>query len=159
MSHSTRLITAAYILSFVGANAPQRLSTETIARWVQTHPTRIRNLVSLLVKADILKSYRGAGGGLVLARHASEISLLDVYDAVQDSPLIAEKIDNPFSGFEEHCKVYEVFTQLFELLERNVRLDLSKITVEQLFAPFSAPYVQGSDSGGKCDGRQLPGEG
>ena len=140
MSQSTRLITASYILSFVGANAPQRLSTETIARWVKTHPTRIRGLVAQLVKANILISFRGAGGGLTLARPASEISLLDLYDAVQDSPLIAEKIDNPFSGFEDHCKVYAVFTQLFELLERNVRLDLGQITVDQLFVPFHTPY-------------------
>lgn len=140
MSKSTRLITASYILSFVGANAPQRLSTDTIARWVKTHPTRIRNLVAQLVKANILISYRGAGGGLTLARPASEISLLDVYDAVQESPLIAEKIDNPFSGFEDHCKVYEVFTALFDLLEQNVRLDLHKISVEQLFVPFQTPY-------------------
>lgn len=146
MSQSTRLITASYILSFVGANAPQRLSTDTIARWVKTHPTRIRNLVSQLVKANILTSFRGAGGGLTLARPAGEISLLEVYDAVQDSPLIAEKIDNPFSGFEDHCKVYEVFTRLFDLLEHNVRLDLGQITVEHLFVPFHTPYDPQSEA-------------
>lgn len=141
MSKSTRLITASYILSFVAANAPQRLSTDTIARWVKTHPTRIRNLVAQLVKANILIAHRGAGGGLTLAKPPREISLLDVYDAVQDSPLIAEKIDNPFSGFEDHCKVYEVFTRLFELLEQSGRLDLQRITVEHLFVPFQTPYT------------------
>ena len=59
MSQSTRLITASYILSFVAANAPQKLRTETIAKWVKTHPTRVRSLVSLMVKANILKSWRG----------------------------------------------------------------------------------------------------
>jgi Rrf2 family protein len=139
MSQSTRLITASYILSFVAANAPQRLRTDTIAKWVKIHPTRVRNLVSLLVKADILKSYRGAKGGLTLARPAPQITLRQVYDAVQESSLIAEKIDNPFSGLEDHCKVFEVFTGLFALLEANMRLDLSKITADQLFVPFDTP--------------------
>ncbi|MFZ6046302.1 RrF2 family transcriptional regulator [Pseudomonas sp. CR3202] len=139
MSQSTRLITASYILSFVAANAPQKLRTETIAKWVKVHPTRVRNLVSQLVKANILKSQRGAGGGLTLARPPREITLRDVYDAVQESSLIAEKIDNPFSGMEDHCKVFDVFTRLFALLEENVRLDLEKITADQLFVAFDTP--------------------
>lgn len=139
MSQSTRLITASYILSFVAANAPQKLRTETIAKWVKTHPTRVRNLVSQMVKADILKSYRGAKGGLTLARPANEITLREVYDAVQESSLIAEKIDNPFSGMEDHCKVFEVFTQLFAMLENNMRLDLGNITADQLFVAFDTP--------------------
>lgn len=139
MSQSTRLITASYILSFVAANAPQKLRTETIAKWVKTHPTRVRNLVSQMVKADILKSYRGAKGGLTLARPANEITLREVYDAVQESSLIAEKIDNPFSGMEDHCKVFEVFTHLFAMLENNMRLDLGNITADQLFVAFDTP--------------------
>jgi Rrf2 family protein len=139
MSQSTRLITACDILSFVAAYAPQKLRTETIAKWVKTHPTRVRNLVSQMVKADILKSYRGAKGGLTLARPANEITLREVYDAVQESSLIAEKIDNPFSGMEDHCKVFEVFTRLFAMLENNMRLDLGSITADQLFVAFDTP--------------------
>ncbi|VVN47115.1 Rrf2 family transcriptional regulator [Pseudomonas fluorescens] len=139
MSQSTRLITASYILSFVAANAPQKLRTETIAKWVKTHPTRVRNLVSQMVKANILKSWRGAKGGLTLARPANEITLREVYDAVQESSLIAEKIDNPFSGMEDHCKVFDVFTRLFAMLENNMRLDLGNITADQLFVAFDTP--------------------
>ncbi|ROL65589.1 Rrf2 family transcriptional regulator [Pseudomonas protegens] len=139
MSQSTRLITASYILSFVAANAPQKLRSDTIAKWVKIHPTRVRNLVSLMVKADILTSWRGPRGGLTLARPAAQITLRDVYDAVQESSLIAEKIDNPFSGMEEHCKVFEVFTRLFSLLESNMRLDLASITADQLFVAFDPP--------------------
>ncbi|AZC18851.1 MULTISPECIES: RrF2 family transcriptional regulator [Pseudomonas] len=139
MSQSTRLITASYILSFVAANAPQKLRTETIAKWVKIHPARVRNLVSQMVKADILASCRGPKGGLTLARPAAQITLQDVYDAVQESSLIAEKIDNPFSGMEEHCKVFDVFTRLFSLLERNMRQDLANITADQLFVAFDPP--------------------
>jgi len=139
MSQSTRLITASYILSFVAANAPQKLRTETIAKWVKVHPTRVRSMVSQMVKANILTSYRGAQGGVTLARAPQEITLREVYDAVQESSLIAEKIDNPFAGLEDHCKVYEVFTRLFAMLEQNMRLDLGAITADQLFVAFDTP--------------------
>jgi len=143
MSQSTRLITASYILSFVAANAPQKLRTETIAKWVKVHPTRVRGLVSQMVKANILTSFRGAQGGVTLARAPQEITLREVYDAVQESSLIAEKIDNPFAGLEDHCKVYEVFTRLFAMLEQNMRLDLGTITADQLFVAFDTPKEQG----------------
>ncbi|MBP5146598.1 transcriptional regulator, partial [Pseudomonas protegens] len=73
------------------------------------------------------------------ARPASDITLREVYDAVQESSLIAEKIDNPFSGMEEHCKVFDVFTRLFAMLEANMRLDLGTITADQLFVAFEKP--------------------
>jgi len=139
MSQSTRLITASYILSFVAANAPQKLRTETIAKWVKVHPTRVRSMVSQMVKANILTSYRGAQGGVTLARPPQAITLREVYDAVQESSLIAEKIDNPFAGMEDHCKVYEVFTRLFAMLEQNMRLDLGAITADQLFVALDTP--------------------
>jgi Rrf2 family protein len=139
MSQSTRLITASYILSFVAANAPQKLRTETIAKWVKVHPTRVRSMVSQMVKANILTSYRGAQGGVTLARAPQQITLREVYDAVQESSLIAEKIDNPFAGLEDHCKVYEVFTRLFAMLEQNMRQDLGAITADQLFVAFDTP--------------------
>ncbi|NIE75236.1 Rrf2 family transcriptional regulator [Pantoea sp. Tr-811] len=142
MSQSTRLITASYILSFVAANAPQKLRTETIAKWVKVHPTRVRSMVSQMVKANILMSYRGAQGGVTLARPPQQITLREVYDAVQESSLIAEKIDNPFAGLEDHCKVYEVFTRLFAMLEQNMRLDLGTITADQLFVAFDTPKEQ-----------------
>lgn len=136
MAKSTRLITASYILAFVAANAPKKLRTETLAKWVQIHPTRVRNLVSQLVKADILISYRGASGGLTLARSSEEISLRDVYDAVQDAPLITESLDNPFEGFEDHCKVHSVFTSLFNSLDANIREQLAQIPLSSMFVPF-----------------------
>jgi len=140
MARSTRLITASYILSFVAANSPKRLRTDTIAKWVQTHPTRVRHLVSQLVKAGILKSYRGATGGLALSRAPETITLKEIYDAVQDSPLIAEGIDNPFSGWEEHCKVHSVFEALFTDLEGKIRTELEQVTLDQMFAPFDQDY-------------------
>lgn len=43
----------------------------------------VRRLVGRLVKAGILKTVRGASGGLRLARPAKDISLLDVVEAME----------------------------------------------------------------------------
>jgi Rrf2 family protein len=43
----------------------------------------VQKLVSRLVAAGLLTSARGAGGGLGLARDASQISLADIVEAVE----------------------------------------------------------------------------
>lgn len=141
MARSRRLITASYILSFIAANAPCRMQTDRIAEKVQAHPTRVRHLVSQLVKARILTSHRGSAGGLSLDRSPAEITLKDVYEAVQGGPLIAEAIENPFAEWQEHCRVYPVFEMLFSTLEEQVRSKFAEITLDQLFVPNNSNNV------------------
>lgn len=43
----------------------------------------VQKLVSILTKAGLLRSIRGAGGGFKLARPAAAISLADVIEAVE----------------------------------------------------------------------------
>lgn len=43
----------------------------------------VQKLVSILAKAGLIKSTRGAGGGLQLARPAAAITLADVVEAVE----------------------------------------------------------------------------
>ena len=51
-------------MSFIGAHNPRILSTATVAKWVNTHAARARQIVSQLVKAGLLESSRGGGGGV-----------------------------------------------------------------------------------------------
>ncbi len=46
----------------------------------------LAKIVLALTRAGLLKSYRGAGGGIVLARPAEQISMLDIVEAV-DGPI------------------------------------------------------------------------
>ena len=43
---STKFVTACYILSFVAYHRPALLTTPTIARWVNTNASRVRQIVA-----------------------------------------------------------------------------------------------------------------
>jgi Rrf2 family protein len=45
--------------------------------------TTVHKLVHLLVKAGLMRSVRGAGGGVKLARPAAAISVADIIEAVE----------------------------------------------------------------------------
>ena len=57
-------------------------ATELAAETGLPVPT-VQKLVSLLSKAGLLRSVRGAGGGLQLARPAAAITLADIVEAVE----------------------------------------------------------------------------
>ncbi|AIO30630.1 Rrf2 family transcriptional regulator [Burkholderia multivorans] len=133
---STKFVTACYIMSFVGAHQPQMLSTATVAKWVDTHAARARQIVSLLVKAGLLESARGGSGGILLKRSADQITLLDIYDAVGDTESLFFSVENPFSAWADHCSVHDVLSGLRAELEEQARAALAKIKLSDVFVPW-----------------------
>ncbi len=55
-----------------------------IAASVHTNPVVIRRLMANLERASLIKSVAGRSGGFLLAKPASDISLCDIYNAVED---------------------------------------------------------------------------
>jgi len=139
MSKSTELMTATYVAAFVGARAPLAVNTELIAKMVRVHPSRTRKIVSKLVKADILKSIRGGNGGISLARSADEITLAEIYDAIQENSILNLGLHNPFSDWGDHCFVHKVFEEIHSNLEGKMRADLSNILLIDMFVPWAPP--------------------
>ena len=65
------------------------MTSEYIARSVNTNPAVVRRILSLLAEADITTSRLGAGGGALLARPAEDITLLEVFRAVEARDLFS----------------------------------------------------------------------
>jgi len=60
-----------------------RVSAAELAEETRLPAPTVQKLVSLLSRAGLLRSVRGAGGGLKLARPAAAISLADIVEAVE----------------------------------------------------------------------------
>lgn len=133
---STKFVTACYIMSFIGAHQPQMLATATIAKWVDTHAARARQIVALLVKAGLLDSSRGGGGGVMLAQKPENITLLDIYEAVGDTEMLFFSVENPFSQWANHCSVHNILDGLRNNIELQARDSLRKIRLSEVFVPW-----------------------
>ncbi len=83
MQISSRFTMAVHVLTCVEVLAGQmQLNSETIAGSVGVNPVVVRNLFRQLKKAGLIIVQRGGNGGVKLARAAKDITLLDVYQAV-----------------------------------------------------------------------------
>ena len=133
MPASTKLATATYILSYVAVKAPALVTTATIAKAVKEHPARIRQIVAALVRAKLLRSVRGARGGVTLGRPAETISLRDICEAVEDQGLLTLTLKDPFSAWADKCHVHPTLSKLYRDFEERMLVSLSDYRLSQMF--------------------------
>ncbi len=82
MKTSSRFTVAVHILSVIALSGIVLCTSEYIAGSVNTNPVVIRRLIGKLKAAGIVGVHSGAGGAY-LQRKLSDITLFDVYKAVE----------------------------------------------------------------------------
>ncbi len=83
MSASNKLSTAVKALYFLAESYPEPKSSTEIAESIGYNPSKLRKILSFLVKDNIVKSTRGKTGGFLLAKSTEEINLQEIYCAVE----------------------------------------------------------------------------
>jgi Rrf2 family protein len=85
MLSSSRFVVAVHVLSILARHYGKGpVCSHMIAQSVHTNPVVIRRLMSALEKSGLVLSTAGRAGGFALARGPSEVSLADIYCAVED---------------------------------------------------------------------------
>ena len=66
----------------LASNAPRAQTTEEIARSTKVPQAYLSKVLQGLVAAGVVKSQRGVGGGMSLAKHPRDLTILEVVNAV-----------------------------------------------------------------------------
>jgi Rrf2 family protein len=107
-----------------------RAPTGTIAKEKRIPPSFLAKIVSQLSVAGLLQTSRGAHGGVMLAKPAEAISLLDVVEAIDGPILLNDCVGESKScEYDEDCPLKPVWCDAQKLLLDH----LSKAT----FAEFA----------------------
>jgi Rrf2 family protein len=109
----------------------QRAATSQIAEDQQIPPSFLAKIVSQLSVAGLLQTSRGARGGVSLARHPDQISLLEVVEAIDGPILLNECVGaNGICSFGDDCPM------------RPVWCDAQAQLVERLKSTYFSQFVQ-----------------
>jgi Rrf2 family protein len=92
---NSRFAVAVHILTLLEQQQGEPVTSEYIAGSVNTNPSLVRRLGGMLAKAGLTTSQLGSGGGTLLAKPASRITLRDVYRAVDEGELFAMHRERP----------------------------------------------------------------
>lgn len=114
-----------------------KLTSEVLAVSVNTNPVLIRRILGYLKKANLAAVAAGTGGA-ALKRDAAEITLLDVYRAVeltdQDSLFGLHETTNQKCPIGS--KINDVLKPHLEQARKALEASLAQVTIEQLTAEF-----------------------
>ena len=133
MQTSSRFAVAVHILALMAGADDEPIKSDHMAGSVNTNPVVIRRILCSLSRAELVTSQTGAAGGSRLARKAGQISLLDVYRAVEEGGVFALHRQSP----SRRCLVGGAIESVLKdvLCEVNLAVEqaLTKMTIEQVF--------------------------
>ncbi|THF84134.1 Rrf2 family transcriptional regulator [Cohnella fermenti] len=132
MAISSRFSVAAHILTLIHQKEGDRLTSEFIASSVNTNPVVIRRILGMLSKAGLVRTSAGVAGAR-LARPLGEITMLDVYRAVQsEQEELFAMHEHPNPACPVGRNIQASLDHVFLDAQRAMEAQLASVTMEQL---------------------------
>ncbi|GAA0417410.1 Rrf2 family transcriptional regulator [Virgibacillus sp. AGTR] len=133
MSISSRFAVGIHILSLLGINQEDVNTSEYIAKSVNTNPVVIRKIIGMLKKAQLVNVRPGVAGA-ELAKDLSDITLLDVYKAVnvvQEKDLFGRH-ESPNPSCLVGRNIQTAIEPLFSSAQRALEKSLENVTIQDV---------------------------
>ena len=135
MKYSVKVSHAVHILVFIYTAEGIPLSSNKIAESIHTNPGCVRQMMSLLRKAGLLKSVTGHPKP-ELAKAPEEISLLDIYKAVEgNKPLLhLDTHTNPECGIGVNIQL--ALQDFYDKVQKEAEASMAAIKLSDIIDRF-----------------------
>lgn len=108
------------------------ISSQSMSLGLRTNPGLVRRVLSKLSESGLVASTKGKGGGNSLAKPADEITLKEVYIAVNEGPLFGSFDKEPYAGCRVSCNIGDVLTDVYGELEQDLLKEMEHVTIAEI---------------------------
>mgnify|MGYP002781231223 CR=1 FL=1 len=132
MAGNSRLATAIHVAGMLSFAEEMPLTSEAIARSCKTNAVVIRRIIGQLTRHGLVEVKMGTGGGSRLTKNPSEITLGEIYTALEEGAIFE------VPQFEEnfHCEVGKivrpVLANVLNGVEQSLLDNLKQITLAEI---------------------------
>ncbi len=133
MSASTKLSTAVKALCYLSKTYPVPKSSLEIAEHIGVNASKLRKILSMLVKNNIVQSTHGTSGGFLLKKNAEKLHLQEIYCAVEDRKafyLDVTEASKKRGG--ETKRMNNFFLDLFADVQIEIENKMKRITLQSV---------------------------
>lgn len=145
MSTNSRFAVAVHILSLMAWSDDEPLKSEQVAESVNTNPVVIRRMLCELAQDKLVLSQTGSTGGSRLARKPEQISLLDVYRAIECPGVFSLHRQRPSRRCPVGLSIGTVLEEVRGEIDSAVEQVLARITIKDVVRRLR-PCASSSDS-------------
>ena len=134
MQISSRFTIAVHVLIVIEAfHRDYKTTSEFIASSVNVNPVVIRRVLQQLKKAGIVEVQRGTGGAS-LAREPEEITLLDVYQAVDsvNKGQLFHFHENPNPDCPVGRNIHNIMDARLESIQQAMEKEMQSVTIRDV---------------------------
>ena len=112
-----------HVMVALAYNPRVRLSSAELASSLDANPVTVRRAISELAAAGLVDTQTGPGGGAILARPASRVTVQEIYEALGEPPFIEGHTKTP----QQHCAVSACMPKVFQRLNNAVAKKASPV--------------------------------
>lgn len=135
MQIPSRFTIATHMLMVIALKGKEtKVTSDFLAESVGVNPVIIRKTLSQLKKAELISVARGTGGAEII-KNLKDISLLDVYRAVEclgNTGQLFSFHENPNPNCPVGAHIHQVLDQKLEKIQQTMEAELSQISLEQV---------------------------
>lgn len=134
MASNTQFSIAVHLMIALGFKCERQATSSELALSINTSPSFVRRILSKLSKANLVATTTGKSGACVLAKKPQEISLLEIYKAV-DAPKTFVIHDYPVQGnCAVSCNIESVMQKVLARAQNSFEGNLGETTLAQVIA-------------------------
>lgn len=131
MKFSSKLSDGVHILAYVDILQDGDLSSNAIASSIESNPSLVRRIMSRLKKAGLLTSQPGKVAPK-LGRLAAKISLLDVYQAIEDNQRLLHIDEKTNPKCIVGGNIQETLKKAYDKVQADAEKSMSQISLQQI---------------------------
>jgi Rrf2 family protein len=134
MATNTQFSIAVHLMMALGINCGKEITSAQMAMSVNTSPSFIRRILAKLSRANLVTTTTGKSGFSSLAKSADEITLLEIYKAV-DAPKTFAIHDYPAQAHcEISCNIESVMQKILDKAQNSFETTLGETTLAEVIA-------------------------
>jgi Rrf2 family protein len=135
MASNSRLATAIHTMGMVAAMGEcTNVKSESIAESVGTNAVVVRRIIGSLVKHGLIEVQMGSGGGSRITRPPNEITLAEIYLALEEGSLFQVPILEESHGCKMGVIVRPVISEILLDAENDLLRKLESVTLADLMS-------------------------
>src|SRR5579859_1540884 len=132
MAVNTQFSIAVHILAGLACHGGREATSSHLAMSVNTSPSFVRRILAKLSRAGLVETATGKAGACWLARDAKNISLLDIYRAVDAPKAFSIHHYTEQKACPVSCHIKAALDRALDKTQKAMETSLDDITLEQI---------------------------